>query len=170
MRRSIPTETEIRAMTSTQYKSLETRLRRVAQRRALRLDKSRSRDPRATDYGTYQLVDMRTNALVSSGLDRGYGLSLADVAERLLETPIGELADELRRRGFGVELGKSFGGEHCIILHDADENPIGVTVIDFGRDPLGRKVDVRWESQGYAHMCSEEIGAAALARRILATL
>jgi hypothetical protein len=31
------------------------RLRRAAQRQGLTLSKSRRRDPRATDYGTYQL-------------------------------------------------------------------------------------------------------------------
>jgi hypothetical protein len=169
MERAIPTDEDIRAMTSTEYKSFETRLRRVAQRRGLRLDKSRSRDPRATDYGTYQLVDVTTNALVSYGLETGYGLSLADIAQRLLETPIGLFADELRARGFGVELGKSFGGEHCVILDDPDGRPVAVTVIDFGRDPLGRRVDIRWESHGYAHMCDEEITASALADRVIAT-
>ena len=37
----------------------ENRLRRIAERRGLALSKSRRRDPRATDYGTYSLGDQR---------------------------------------------------------------------------------------------------------------
>src|ERR1017187_8484304 len=46
----------------------ENRLRRVADRRGLRLVKSPRRDPRALDYGTYQLVDLRTNHAASQAL------------------------------------------------------------------------------------------------------
>lgn len=35
----------------------ENRLRRMAQRQGLRVIKSRRRDPRALDYGLYELVD-----------------------------------------------------------------------------------------------------------------
>lgn len=59
----------------------ENRLRRVAGRRGLRLEKSRRRDPRAWDYGTYQLVDAYTNGLVAAEWDvgRGYGLTLDEI-------------------------------------------------------------------------------------------
>jgi hypothetical protein len=55
----------------TTDKVRENRLRRVAERQGLRLTKSRRRDPRATDYGVYWLVDLRTNGLESpeSGLN-----------------------------------------------------------------------------------------------------
>ena len=43
------------------------RLRRAAQRRGLALMKSRRRDPRAFDYGTYMLIDQQTNFVVASG-------------------------------------------------------------------------------------------------------
>ena len=45
------------------YKIRENRLRRMAQRQGLILRKSRRRDPRATDYGTYTLTNMHTNNL-----------------------------------------------------------------------------------------------------------
>lgn len=44
------------AATDTREKSRETRLRRMAERRGLRLKKSRQRDPKATDFGKYWLV------------------------------------------------------------------------------------------------------------------
>jgi hypothetical protein len=45
----------------------ENRLRRMAERRGLRLEKSRRRDPMAADYGTYQIIDNDTNGIVSIG-------------------------------------------------------------------------------------------------------
>jgi hypothetical protein len=62
----------------------ENRLRRMAERQGLRLEKSRRRDPRALDYGTYHLVDPSNNTLAAWGLERGYGLDLDDV-ERALD-------------------------------------------------------------------------------------
>ena len=41
-------------------KGRENRARRIAERRGYRLEKSRRRDPRATDYGRYQLIDAVT--------------------------------------------------------------------------------------------------------------
>jgi len=46
----------------------ENRLRHVADRRGLRLIKSRSRDPRALDYGLYGLVDVQTGFAVTPAL------------------------------------------------------------------------------------------------------
>lgn len=45
------------------YKVRENRLRRMAQRQGLILRKSRRRDWRANDYGTYTLTNMHNNAL-----------------------------------------------------------------------------------------------------------
>jgi hypothetical protein len=61
----------------------ENRLRRAAQRQGLMLAKSRRRDPRASDYGTYMLVDAQTNTLIAWGLPPGYGMSLDDVEDAL---------------------------------------------------------------------------------------
>ena len=60
----------------------ENRLRRAAVRQGLRLVKSRSRDPRALDYGGYMLVD-GNNLVVAGELGSPRALSLDD-AEREL--------------------------------------------------------------------------------------
>ena len=70
---------------SGEDKIRENRLRRAAQRQGLMLTKSRRRDPRATDYGTYMLVDQQTNAVVAYGLQSGYGLSLDEIETALNE-------------------------------------------------------------------------------------
>lgn len=44
---------------NTNEKTQENRLRRSARRQGLRLVKSRRRDPRCIDYGTYMLIDDR---------------------------------------------------------------------------------------------------------------
>ncbi len=70
------------AMTMAE-KVRENRLRRMAERQGLRLLKSRRRDPRAADYGTYMLLDVYTNSVVASGLQSGYGLSLDAIEDEL---------------------------------------------------------------------------------------
>lgn len=62
----------------SEEKIRENRLRRAAARQGLALRKTRRRDPRAYDFGTYQLVDVRTNTLVA-GDQSGFGLTLDDV-------------------------------------------------------------------------------------------
>lgn len=71
-------------MTKDDDKIRENRLRRAARRQGLILVKSRRRDERATDYGTYMLVDGSTSAVVANGLQSGYGLTLDDVETELL--------------------------------------------------------------------------------------
>lgn len=56
----------------------ENRARRAAERQGLLLKKSRRRDPRAIDYGTFVLVDASTNALVA-----GERLNIEDVEKYL---------------------------------------------------------------------------------------
>jgi len=72
-------------MTDTEYKVLENRLRRAAERQGLRLEKSRARDPRHLLYGTYQLVDVDINGVVLANwaLGRGYGMGLDEIAAYL---------------------------------------------------------------------------------------
>jgi hypothetical protein len=65
----------------------ENRLRRMAERQGLRLEKSRRRDPRAYDYGTYQLVNAWDNTLEAYGGPQGYGLTLDEI-EAALTTPV----------------------------------------------------------------------------------
>ena len=54
---------------STQEKVRENRLRRMATRQGLQLVKSRRRDPRALDYGTYWLVDASSVEVASGDAD-----------------------------------------------------------------------------------------------------
>jgi hypothetical protein len=67
-------------------RSVENRLRRAARRRGLRLEKSKLRDPGAIGYGTFRIVDARAGKLVAGDRRSGYGMRLADVAERLGKT------------------------------------------------------------------------------------
>lgn len=70
---------ECNALTPQQFKVLENRLRRMATRQGLRLSKSRSRDTRALDYGTYGLANATTNDVVAGDINTGYGLSLDEI-------------------------------------------------------------------------------------------
>jgi hypothetical protein len=68
----------------TAGKIRENRLRRIADRQGLRLEKSPRRDPRATGYGTFRLVGAVTGKLeLDSGRPGGYGLSLDQVEKWL---------------------------------------------------------------------------------------
>jgi hypothetical protein len=64
------------AEAATAEKIRENRLRRMAERQGLALQKSRRRDPRAVDFGTYMLVDTNSNAVVATVGEDGYGLTL----------------------------------------------------------------------------------------------
>jgi hypothetical protein len=67
-------------MISTAEKVRENRLRRMAGRQGLELKKSRTRDPRAYQYGGYMLVDIDLNAVVAgTEVGLGYELTLDDV-------------------------------------------------------------------------------------------
>ena len=65
----------------------ENRLRRMANRQGLVLEKSRRRDTRAYDYGTYHLVDPATKTLTAYGLQSGYGLTLDEIESTLTADP-----------------------------------------------------------------------------------
>ena len=56
-------------MASSTDKIRENRLRRMAERQGLQLQKSRRRDPRAVGYGTWQIVDPQGNRVASGSLD-----------------------------------------------------------------------------------------------------
>ena len=49
----------------TAERTRETRLRRMAKRQDLEIQKSHSRDPRAIGYGCWMIVDPYTNAVVA---------------------------------------------------------------------------------------------------------
>jgi len=59
----------------------ENRLRRAAGRHGLRLVKSRRRDPRAADFGSYGLFDASTRGVVlgDGQVANGYGCDLDEV-------------------------------------------------------------------------------------------
>jgi hypothetical protein len=83
---NMPTEEEIQAMPVQEYKVFENRMRRAAERQGLQLEKSRTRDPNAIDYGTYQLVDQRHNIVKRDwDMPRDYGLNLRDVGRYLFK-------------------------------------------------------------------------------------
>jgi hypothetical protein len=66
-------------------KARENRLRRMARRQGLDLQKSRRRDPRALDYGGYQLIDRGSNSLVFGEIaETTFGASLDDIEAFLL--------------------------------------------------------------------------------------
>jgi len=61
----------------------ENRLRRMADRQGLVLKKSRRRDPRALDYGSYWLIEPRTNAVATFLGGDEHGLTLVQVEDWL---------------------------------------------------------------------------------------
>ena len=71
------------ALSDEELKVAENRLRRVARRQGLILQKSRRRDFQAYDYGGWMIVDAQTNSVVDGGSPMAYGLSLADVESHL---------------------------------------------------------------------------------------
>jgi hypothetical protein len=64
----------------------EDRLRRVANRRGLRLLKSRRRDPRAADHGRYILVDATTNSVAYGIWNNNWAEATLDQIEEYLSS------------------------------------------------------------------------------------
>ncbi len=63
----------------TDEKVKESRLRRVAARRGLRLEKCRRRDKNAVGYGRYALVDQFNKTIVSPIEKGAYSATLDDI-------------------------------------------------------------------------------------------
>ena len=66
----------------------ENRLRNIAKRLGMRLEKCKRKDPRMPNYKTYRIVDPYNNELVLGRTGGGYesfGLSLDEVGEYLQE-------------------------------------------------------------------------------------
>jgi hypothetical protein len=57
----------------------ENRLRRVASRQGMTLQRSRRRDERACDHGLYRLVDTVTNVVVAGSGAFNFTMTLDDV-------------------------------------------------------------------------------------------
>jgi hypothetical protein len=87
--RDILSRKDIESMSMVERKVYENRLRRVADRRGYRLEKSRRRDERAITFGLYRLVDLLTGDIIGAGLldhaPGGFGLELSDVAANLFD-------------------------------------------------------------------------------------
>jgi hypothetical protein len=65
----------------------EVRLRRHAKQQGLRLEKSRTRYPRALDYGTYWLINTADGSVECGDTVNGYGMSLDEIEAALNEGP-----------------------------------------------------------------------------------
>jgi hypothetical protein len=72
------------AMTPVEFKTYSDRLRRIAWRQGLILQKSRSRDPQAKSYKGYTLTDLRTCRVVLGRRKDDYLPELADIEKFLL--------------------------------------------------------------------------------------
>jgi hypothetical protein len=113
-------------MTPVTDKTRETRLRRLAERQGMRLQKSPRRDPNARDFGTYQLVDAAEEWTVLAG-PLGYGMSLDDIelwfdkeAVRMFKVaaimqakPFPDVTDEQRQR-FTTAIGDLFSSKFVL--------------------------------------------------------
>ncbi len=112
MTTSIPTTNQLNAMSATQYKTYENRLRRAADRQGYMLVKSRRRDPHAIGYGKYVLVeDKKGNRIGRHGgqaaiseLDGGFGDTLDGIDQELRG---------LARRGVAATAGDR-GGQRAV--------------------------------------------------------
>jgi hypothetical protein len=70
---------------SDSTKIYENRLRRMAHRQGLSLAKSRRRDIRAKDWGTYRLLDTNSGSMVCGDTSNGFGMSLDEIEAALNE-------------------------------------------------------------------------------------
>lgn len=64
----------------------ENRVRRVASRRGMEVQKSKRRDERAIDFGGYMLVDTASNSVVMGGDPHPFSASLEQIEEWLEST------------------------------------------------------------------------------------
>ncbi|WP_457068086.1 hypothetical protein [Mycobacteroides abscessus] len=85
----------------TTSRAAEQRVRRAAKRAGLALEKSRTRNPAASDYGTYGLVRVTNSSreLVAGDSHTGYGLSLGEAADWIEELRLREIAMKLDPSG-----------------------------------------------------------------------
>jgi len=87
-------------------KTRENRARRAAERRGLRLERSRRRDPQAIGYGRYQLIDIATGAVASLGGTGGWlTLDQAEAQLRLVITDQSPAVSRLARAVAVVAMG-----------------------------------------------------------------
>jgi len=77
----IHTPAELKAMSPSDYKVLDNKMRRMVQRRGYRLSRSRVRDPGAIGYGVYWIINPKYN-LIEAG-DPQNGMTLSEVEQWL---------------------------------------------------------------------------------------
>ena len=80
----VDSEEIIAAVHARRAQVRENRLRRMAERQGLRLVKSRRRDPRAIEYGTYMLVNAEINGVVAGTAGTGRPSFTLDDVENYL--------------------------------------------------------------------------------------
>ncbi len=73
---------DVNEMSEAELEVYENRVRRMADRQGLQLQKSRRRDPKALGYGTYRLVDPYNSDAVILG-EAWYGFDLDQIDEYL---------------------------------------------------------------------------------------
>jgi hypothetical protein len=83
MSERILTAVDLDGLSYTGFKVYENQCRRAADRQGFQLVKSRSRDPRALDYGRYMLVDVASGVAEAGELGSSAALTLTEVAEFL---------------------------------------------------------------------------------------
>jgi hypothetical protein len=87
-------------------KTRENRARRAAERRGLRLERSRRRDRQAIGYGRYQLIDIATNTVASLGGIGGWlTLDQAEAQLRMVITDQSPAVSRLARAVAVVAMG-----------------------------------------------------------------
>jgi hypothetical protein len=79
----ILTDVDLNRLSYTGFKVYENQCRRAADRQGYQLVKSRSRDPRAVDFGRYMLVNNATGVVEAGELGSSAALTLTEVAEFL---------------------------------------------------------------------------------------
>jgi hypothetical protein len=77
----------MRRMTTMDVKARESRLRRLAERRGLALEKSKRRNREAPDFGRFRLVDVIENRHVFGGEPFAFSASVDQVQEWFEEHP-----------------------------------------------------------------------------------
>lgn len=63
--------------------SMERRMRRLANRQGLKLEKSRTRNSQLPEYGTYRLIDPFRNIVVAYAGNNPYGMTIEDIQSQL---------------------------------------------------------------------------------------
>jgi hypothetical protein len=72
-------------MDEREFRRYESRLRQAVKKQGYRLEKSRTRNYRSPDFGTYRIVDPDTGFPAAGGYPTDYGLSVGDVVDWINE-------------------------------------------------------------------------------------